>query len=82
VVGKGKRATTNLASLFHGHALQPGAKVTVIVHPSGRDGAEVGVHDAQRRKAASREGRLAELLSKVLKAGGRSARLESRFVRL
>jgi hypothetical protein len=39
VLRKGKHATADLASLFHGHALQPGAKVTVTVtqaHKTGR----------------------------------------------
>jgi hypothetical protein len=38
-VRKGKRASTDLASLFHEHALQPGAKLTVTVtqaHKTGR----------------------------------------------
>jgi virginiamycin B lyase len=39
IVRKGKRRSTNLASLFHGHPLRPGAKVTVAVtqaHTTGR----------------------------------------------
>jgi hypothetical protein len=65
VVRKGKHATTDLASLFHAHALQPGAKVTVTVTQAHKTGLRWVFTTRAGGQAPDREGRRSGPLTRV-----------------